>query len=98
MPTYANGEEEEEPRAYCHIGTGNYNPITARLYTDLGYFTAKQDVGTALINLFHFITGYAPQQEYESLIVAPPDMRSRCEALVRPEIANQKADGNGRSS
>ena len=89
-------EEEEGPRAYCHIGTGNYNPITARLYTDLGYFTAKQDVGTDLINLFHFITGYAPQQEYESLIVAPRDMRSRFEEMVRIEIANQKAHGNGR--
>ena len=89
-------EEEGGPRAYCHIGTGNYNPITARLYTDLGYFTARPDIGTDLINLFHFITGYAPEQHYKSLIVAPRDMRSRFVELIHNEIRNHERHGNGR--
>ena len=89
-------EEEEGLRAYCHIGTGNYNPKTARLYTDIGLLTCDPDIGFDLINLFHYLTGYSPEQHYRKLIVAPRDMRKKFLELVRGEVANQKKHGNGR--
>ena len=89
-------EEEEGLRAYCHLGTGNYNPTTARLYTDIGLFTCEPDVGYDVINLFHYLTGYAPEQHYRKLLVAPRDMRKTFIRMVRHETAVQKARGNGR--
>ncbi|NBC00650.1 MAG: polyphosphate kinase 1 [Bacteroidetes bacterium] len=89
-------EEAEGLRTYCHIGTGNYNSDTARLYTDLGLLTTQEEVGKDLINLFHYLTGYAPEQHYERLIVAPRDMRRHFEDRIAQEIAHQKAHGNGR--
>ncbi len=88
--------EETGLRAYCHIGTGNYNPTTARLYTDIGLFTCAPDVGYDVINLFHYLTGYAPEQHYQKLFVAPRDMRKAFITLVRGEIKHQEAHGNGR--
>ncbi len=87
--------ERDGLRTYCHIGTGNYNSKTARLYTDLGLFTADPDIGLDLINLFHYLTGYAPGQEYEKVMVAPRTMRSTFHALIDKEIANHQAYGNG---
>ncbi|WP_456425528.1 polyphosphate kinase 1 [Rhodocaloribacter sp.] len=89
-------EEAEGLRAYCHIGTGNYNPKTARLYTDFGLLTCDPDLGFDLINLFHYLTGYSPEQHYRKLVVAPRDMRKTFLKLVRGEVANQKKHGNGR--
>ena len=89
-------EEADGLRAYCHIGTGNYHPKTARLYTDFGLFTCSPDLGYDLVNLFHYLTGYAPQQHYRRLIVAPRDMRRAFIKLVRQEIHNQKNGGTGR--
>ncbi|MCA9848951.1 MAG: polyphosphate kinase 1, partial [Dehalococcoidia bacterium] len=63
--------EGDRIRTYCHIGTGNYNPKTARLYTDLGLLTCRPELGRDLVNLFHFLTGYAPGQRYEQVLVAP---------------------------
>jgi len=83
-------------RVYCHVGTGNYNPQTARLYTDLGLLTARPDVGTDLVHLFHYLTGYAPEQRYEKLVVAPRDMRDRFVALIRREVEHQRRAGTGR--
>lgn len=83
-------------RPYCHFGTGNYNPSTARIYTDLGFFTCQPELGYDLINLFHYLTGYAPAQHYQRLITAPREMRNAFIRLVRQEIANQKKYGNGR--
>jgi polyphosphate kinase len=88
-------EEADGLRAYCHIGTGNYNPKTARLYTDLGLFTSARDVGFDIINLFHYLTGYAPEQHYRRLIIAPRDMRDRFVEMLHAEIGHQKATGNG---
>ncbi|QXD15026.1 polyphosphate kinase 1 [Rhodocaloribacter litoris] len=88
-------EEQDGLRAYCHIGTGNYNPKTARLYTDLGLLTCDPDLGYDLINLFHYLTGYSPEQNYRKLIVAPRDMRKTFIQLVRAEVAFQKEHGNG---
>ena len=77
-------KEADGIRTYCHIGTGNYNSKTARLYTDLGLLTCRPKLGNDLVNLFHFLTGYAPDQTYAEVLVAPEFMRSRFEALHRP--------------
>ena len=89
-------QEDGEPRTYCHIGTGNYNPKTARQYTDLGLFTCNEDIGYDVINLFHYLTGYAPAQEYRELVVAPQNMRSRFETLIEREIGHASAGRPGR--
>ncbi|MEQ9103887.1 MAG: polyphosphate kinase 1 [Rhodothermales bacterium] len=89
-------EEADGLRTYCHIGTGNYNPTTARLYTDTGLFTCAPDIGRDMINLFHYLTGYAPEQHYLRLIVAPREMRRHFIDLVHAEVAHHKAHGNGR--
>ena len=89
-------EEDGSLRAYCHIGTGNYNPATARFYTDVGLLTCRADIGYDTINLFHFLTGYAPEQHYKKLLIAPRDMRNMFAALVKQEVAHHKAHGNGR--
>ena len=83
-------------RTYCHIGTGNYHPKTARLYTDLGLFTCDSDVGYDIVNLFHALTGYAPDQRYRQALVAPRAMRSTFMHLIEQEIDYQRRHGNGR--
>jgi polyphosphate kinase len=88
--------ERDRIRTYCHIGTGNYNPKTARLYTDLGLLTCRPELGRDVVNLFHFLTGYAPGQRYEQTLVAPEYMRSRFEALIDAEIEHQRQTGDGR--
>jgi len=89
-------QEDGEPRTYCHIGTGNYNPKTARQYTDLGLFTSNESVGYDLTNLFHYLTGYAPKQHYRELLVAPQNMRTQFERLIQREIDHETAGGTGR--
>lgn len=89
-------EEEDGIRTYCHIGTGNYNPLTARLYTDMGLLTASPTIGRDVINLFHSITGYATAPRYEALVVAPLAMRSTFERLIDDEIRFQEEGGCGR--
>ncbi len=88
-------EEEDGLRTYCHIGTGNYNPKTARLYTDLGLLTCDKARGLEIINLFHFLTGYVAEQHYEKLLVAPRTMRKAFISLIREEIENHKRYANG---
>ena len=83
-------------RTYCHIGTGNYNSQTARLYTDLGLMTADPVIGRDVVNLFHSLTGFAPDQAYQKVLVAPHKMRSRFYRLIEQEVANQEKYGNGR--
>ncbi len=68
-------QERGRMRRYCHLGTGNYNPKTARLYEDLGLLTADPDVGADLTDLFNVLTGYSRQTEYRTLLVAPQRMR-----------------------
>jgi polyphosphate kinase len=89
-------KDEDGLRTYCHIGTGNYHPKTARLYTDLGLLTCDPDIGYDVVNLFHYLTGYAPDQPYEKVMVAPRDMRKAFDRLIRQEIAHQKEFGSGR--
>ena len=89
-------EEVDGLRTYCHFGTGNYHARTARLYTDLGLFTCRPDLGRDLVNLFHYLTGYAPEQHYARLLVAPRDLRKAFVEMIHHEIALQKRHGNGR--
>ncbi len=88
-------EEADGLRVYCHVGTGNYNATTAKLYTDFGLFTCDPVIGVDVTNLFHYLTGYAPEQEYRELIVAPRDMRNQFIRSIREEIENQRRFGNG---
>jgi polyphosphate kinase len=78
------------------LGTGNYHPNTARLYTDLGLLTCDPDLGIDVINLFHYLTGYAPDQPYKQVLIAPRDMRKQFYKLIRTEIDHQQEFGNGR--
>src|SRR5690606_32761757 len=89
-------EEKSGLRSYCHLGTGNYNSETARLYTDLGLFTCEPDLGYDVTNLFHYLTGYAPEQHYRKLLVAPREMRQTFFQLIRDEVRMHKKHGNGR--
>jgi polyphosphate kinase len=88
-------QEEGRFRLYCHIGTGNYHPKTARLYTDLGLLTCSPELGYDIVNLFHSLTGYAPDQQYRKVIVAPKAMRWAFVRLIRQEIDYQQRHGNG---
>ena len=89
-------EEQGSIRTYCHIGTGNYHPKTARLYTDFGLLTCRPELGRDIVNLFHYLTGYAPDQPYDKVMIAPRDMRKIFNKLIRQEIAFQEEHGNGR--
>ncbi len=79
--------EGETMRRYVHIGTGNYHPRTARLYTDFGLLTTDPDLGADLSDLFNVLTGFADPPAYRKLIVAPRDMRRRFLEMVRRETA-----------
>ena len=78
-------DEPEGIRRYCHIGTGNYNSKTARVYEDLGLLTCDPDVGADLTQLFNFLTGYGRDVRYRRLLVAPHGVRPGLEALIRGE-------------
>ncbi len=75
-------------RAYYHSGTGNYNPKTAALYTDLGFFSCRPDIGADIMDVFNYLTGYSRQIEYRKLLVAPVNMRQKFLELIDTEIAN----------
>jgi polyphosphate kinase len=78
-------------RRYCHIGTGNYNPKTARLYEDIGLFTAQSAIGADLTDLFNSLTGYARPTSYRSLLVAPYGIRRGIMERIEGEIAHVQA-------
>ncbi len=78
--------EADRIRRYVHIGTGNYNPKTARIYTDLGLFSCREELGADLTDLFNYLTGYSRQQSYRKLLVAPVNLRDRMIAMIRREI------------
>jgi polyphosphate kinase len=80
-------EEEAGIRRYCHIGTGNYNPKTARAYEDLGLLSADPDLGADLTELFNFLTGYSRQVAYRKVMIAPLMLRDRVIDLIRAEAA-----------
>src|SRR4029077_18889327 len=78
-------QEAEGIRRYCHVGTGNYNPKTARAYEDIGVLSADPDLGADLAELFNFLTGYSRPVAYRKLIVAPLGMRERIIELIERE-------------
>ena len=83
-------------RRYCHIGTGNYNSKTARLYEDIGLLTAAPDIGADLTDLFNTLTGYSRKLSYRNLLVAPHGIRKGIIERVDREISAHRETGNGR--
>ena len=80
---------------YVHLSTGNYNAITAHLYTDIGMFTANEQIADDVTNLFNYLTGYSAKSDYQKLLVAPVNLRSRILALIEREIEHQKQKRHG---
>lgn len=77
--------DPDKMRRYIHIGTGNYNSSTARLYEDIGFFTCEDEIGSDVAELFNFLTGYAQEPDYKVLLVAPRQLRDRIIALIDKE-------------
>lgn len=84
-------KEGEGIRRYLHLGTGNYNAVTARIYEDLGIFTCDEAIGADVTDLFNYLTGYSTKQHFKKLLVAPVNLRSGLEKLIRREIEHAKA-------
>lgn len=87
--------EEDGIRRYVHMSTGNYNSITARVYTDIGFFTTDPDIGADASDLFNALTGYSRKQEYRKLLVAPGLMRQQILKRIEREIRRHRKHGNG---
>lgn len=84
-------QEKNKLRRYVHLGTGNYNPVTARIYTDLGFFTANEEFGKDVSELFNYLTGYSRQVRYRKLLVAPVNLRESITEMIRREIEHHRA-------
>jgi polyphosphate kinase len=81
--------EEGAIRRYLHLATGNYNTVTARLYTDIGMLTSDEELGADVTDLFNYLTGYSAKRSYSKLLVSPVNLRDRLESLIRREIDHQ---------
>jgi polyphosphate kinase len=87
--------EQDGIRRYMHLGTGNYNAVTARLYSDIGYFTCDSAIGKDVSALFNGLTGYSRDEEYKKLLVAPGDMQEGIISRIEREIEVHQESGNG---
>jgi polyphosphate kinase len=87
--------EPEGIRRYVHLGTGNYNPVTARVYTDLGYFTTDPEIAADVSDLFNALTGYSRKSSYSKLLVAPVNLKQGILSRIRREIQRHEHDGGG---
>jgi polyphosphate kinase len=88
--------EGERVREYVHVGTGNYHPKTARLYTDFGLFTADPDIGADVAEMFNFLTGYGRPAEYRKVLVSPTTMRDRIIEEIENTVAAREAGEEAR--
>ncbi len=88
-------QEKDRIRRYVHLSTGNYNTVTAQLYTDIGLLTCDEAIGEDCTDLFNYLTGYSAKNEYGKLFVAPVNLRDQLEHLIRREIEHQKNGGRG---
>jgi polyphosphate kinase len=84
-------QEKDALRSYVHLATGNYNPETAKIYTDLGLFTCREDIAQDAAQLFNMLTGFVYQPRFKKLLVAPINMRQRFLELIEREIGHQRA-------
>lgn len=84
-------QEDHGLQTYVHIATGNYNPTTSKVYTDLGLLTADSEIGDDATDLFNFMTGFSRPREYTHLMVAPVNLRERMLALIEREIRHAEA-------
>jgi polyphosphate kinase len=82
--------EQDGLRRYVHLGTGNYNVSTSRVYTDLGMFSCRPELGADISDLFNYLTGYSKQRHYRKLLVAPVNLRSGVASLIRREIVHAR--------
>src|SRR5690606_28897188 len=78
-------------RTYCHFGTGNYHPVTTKIYTDLSYFTADPKLGRDAAKLFNFVTGYVEPHRTEAIAISPIGLREKLYSLIDREISNKRA-------
>jgi polyphosphate kinase len=83
-------------RRYIHLATGNYNVVTAHLYTDLGMLTCDDEIGSDATDLFNYLTGYSAKKDYQKLLVSPVNLRERFEAMIKREIEHQLKGAQGR--
>jgi polyphosphate kinase len=88
--------EHEKIRRYVHIGTGNYNAKTSNLYTDVGLFSCRPELGADLTDLFNYLTGYSQQRSYRKLLVSPVNSRESFDRLIQQEIDHCQAGKAGR--
>lgn len=84
-------QEKNKLRRYVHLGTGNYNPVTARIYTDLGLLTCDDNFGKDVSELFNYLTGYSRQERFRRLLVAPVNLRQSFTEMIRREIGHHQA-------
>ena len=87
--------ERDGIKRYVHMSTGNYNDVTARIYTDIGMFTCDPEIGGDVSDLFNALTGYSRKQEYRKLLVAPGKMREQIVARIKREVEQHRDNGGG---